>query len=34
VLAAAQPGDEITLSVIRGGQELTLKLTLGELPGN
>ncbi|MGH3296559.1 MAG: S1C family serine protease [Trebonia sp.] len=34
VLAAAQPGDEITLSVSRGGQELTLKLTLGELPGN
>jgi putative serine protease PepD len=33
-LAAAHPGDEITLSVTRGGQELTVKLTLGELPGN
>ena len=32
-LAAAHPGDEITLSVTRGGQELTVKLTLGELPG-
>ncbi len=33
VLAAAHPGDELTLSVIRGTQELTVKLTLGELPG-
>ena len=33
-LATAHPGDEITLSVIRGGQELDVKLTLGELPGN
>jgi S1-C subfamily serine protease len=33
-LAAAHPGDEITLSVMRGGQELTVKLMLGELPGN
>jgi putative serine protease PepD len=34
VLAAADPGGQITLSVIRGGQELDVKLTLGELPGN
>jgi S1-C subfamily serine protease len=33
VLAAAHPGDQITLSVIRATQELTVKLTLGELPG-
>ena len=34
VLAAARPGDQLTLSVERGGQELTVKLTLGELPGS
>ncbi len=34
VLAAVDPGDQLTLSVVRGGQELTVKLTLGELPGN
>ena len=34
VLAAADPGDQLSLSVIRAGQELTVKLTLGELPGN
>jgi S1-C subfamily serine protease len=34
VLAAAHPGDQLTLSVERGGQELTVKLTLGELPGS
>jgi putative serine protease PepD len=33
-LAAADPGDQITLTVIRGTQELTVKLTLGELPGS
>jgi S1-C subfamily serine protease len=32
VLAAAHPGDQIALSVIRDGQEQTVKLTLGELP--
>ena len=32
-LAAAHPGDQVTLSVVRGAQELTVKLTLGELPG-
>ena len=34
VLAAADPGDQISLSVVRGAQQLTVKLTLGELPGN
>ncbi|HEX4398167.1 MAG TPA: trypsin-like peptidase domain-containing protein [Trebonia sp.] len=34
VLAAAHPGDQLTLSVERGGQELTVKLTLGELPAS
>jgi S1-C subfamily serine protease len=32
-LAAAHPGDQLTLTVGRGAQELTVKLTLGELPG-
>jgi S1-C subfamily serine protease len=32
VLAAAHPGDQLTLSVTRGTQELTVHLTLGELP--
>jgi putative serine protease PepD len=31
-LAAAHPGERLTLSVTRGAQELTVKLTLGELP--
>ena len=34
VLATADPGDQLTLSVERGGQELTVKLTLGELPAS
>jgi S1-C subfamily serine protease len=34
VLAAADPGEQVTLSIARGAQELTVKLTLGELPGN
>jgi S1-C subfamily serine protease len=34
VLAAAHPGEQITLSIIRDGQEQTMKLTLGELPAN
>jgi hypothetical protein len=34
MLAAARPGDQVTLSVVRGAQELTVKVTLGELPGN
>jgi S1-C subfamily serine protease len=33
-LAAAHPGDQLTLSVVRGAQELTVRLTLGELPAN
>jgi S1-C subfamily serine protease len=32
-LAAAHPGGQLTLSVVRGAQALTVKLTLGELPG-
>jgi S1-C subfamily serine protease len=34
VLAAAHPGDQITLSVVRGEERLTAKLTLGQPPGN
>jgi len=34
VLAAAHPGDKITLSVLRDAQELTVQLTLGELPAS
>jgi S1-C subfamily serine protease len=33
-LAAAHPGDEITLSVVRQARELTVKVTLGELPAS
>jgi putative serine protease PepD len=33
MLAAARPGDQITLAVDRGTGQLTVKLTLGELPG-
>src|SRR3984885_11312790 len=33
-LAAAHPGGQLTLSVVRGAQALTVKLTLGELPGS
>ena len=32
VLAAADPADKVTLTAVRGTQELTVKLTLGELP--
>jgi S1-C subfamily serine protease len=32
VLAAARPGDQVTLSVVRGEQQLSMRLTLGELP--
>jgi S1-C subfamily serine protease len=34
VLAAAHPGDKITLSVLRDAQELTIQLILGELPAS
>ena len=33
VLAAADPGDQLTVAVTRGGQEMDVKLTLGQLPG-
>jgi S1-C subfamily serine protease len=33
-LAAAHPGDEITLSVVREAQNLTVKVTLGQLPAS
>jgi S1-C subfamily serine protease len=33
VLAAADPGDQFTLSVTRAGQAIDVKLTLGQLPG-
>ncbi|HEX3715391.1 MAG TPA: trypsin-like peptidase domain-containing protein [Trebonia sp.] len=32
VLAAARPGDNLTLTVVRGEQQLSVRLTLGELP--
>jgi putative serine protease PepD len=34
VLATAQPGDHLTLEIARGTGQLTVNLTLGELPGN
>jgi len=33
-LAAAQPGDKVTVTVSRDGQERTIGVTLGELPGS
>ena len=33
-LAAAQPGDTITMTIIRGTQDQTVRVTLGELPGS
>jgi putative serine protease PepD len=33
-LAAARPGDQVTLTVTRGTQNLTVPVTLGELPGS
>jgi S1-C subfamily serine protease len=27
-----QPGDTITLTVLRGGEEMTIELTLGQAP--
>lgn len=33
-LAAAQPGDQVMLTVARGAQHLTVRVTLGELPGS
>jgi S1-C subfamily serine protease len=34
VLAAAHPGEQLALDVLRGTQELTVQLTLGELPAS
>jgi len=34
VLAAAHPGDHLALEIARGTGQLTVNLTLGELPGN
>ncbi len=33
-LAAARPGDKVTVTVSRGGQDRTVQVTLGELPGS
>jgi S1-C subfamily serine protease len=33
-LAAAQPGDKVTVTVSRDGQDRTVQVTLGELPGS
>jgi S1-C subfamily serine protease len=29
---AHEPGDEVELGIVRGGEELTLTVTLGEAP--
>ena len=33
-LAAARPGDKVTVTVSRDGQDRTVQVTLGELPGS
>jgi S1-C subfamily serine protease len=33
-LAAARPGDQVTVAIARGGQDQTVPVTLGELPGS
>jgi len=33
-LAAARPGDKVTVTTSRGGQDRTVQVTLGELPGS
>ncbi len=33
-LAAARPGDRVTVTITRGTQNLTVPVTLGELPGS
>jgi S1-C subfamily serine protease len=33
-LAAAHPGDKVTLTISRGGHDQTVQVTLGELPGS
>jgi putative serine protease PepD len=34
VLAGAQPGDKVSVTVSRSGQDKTVEITLGELPGS
>jgi len=34
VLAAAQPGDKLAVTATRGGEERSVQVTLGELPGS
>ena len=34
VLAAAQPGDKVAVTISRDGQDRTVQITLGELPGS
>jgi S1-C subfamily serine protease len=33
-LAGDEPGDQVTLKVTRGGQDLTVHITLGQLPAS
>ncbi len=33
-LAAAKPGDKVTVTISRAGQDQDVKVTLGELPGS
>ncbi len=33
-LAAASPGNKITVTVSRGGEDRTVQITLGELPAS
>ncbi len=33
-LAAARPADKVTVTISRGGQDRTVQVTLGELPGS
>jgi S1-C subfamily serine protease len=32
-LAAARPGQQVTITLTRGTQDLTVQVTLGDLPG-
>lgn len=33
-LGTARPGQQVTLAITRGAQQLTVPVTLGELPGS
>jgi S1-C subfamily serine protease len=33
-LAAAEPGDKVTVTISRDGQDRNVQVTLGELPGS